>query len=504
MRYFLSFDTSKLSEESADVVVCGSGIGGLTTAIVLKELGVEPLILTRGIGNTYYSQGGIACALHPEDSPYLHILDTQRAGRGLCREDALRVLVEEGIQRLGDLKRWGVDFDPETTLEGGHSFPRVHKVKDYTGKAIYQALWERIKRLKVRVLMGELQEILGEERLEGLLYYEGSLRLIRTRALVLATGGAASMFLHTSNPVKVRGDALGIALRKGLNLLNPEFIQFHPTVVKNTSILLSEALRGEGGVLLDGKGERFVEELQPRDVVARAIYRKIREGSEVFLDMRPIKERGVNLRERFPTIYAMLKERGYDPEREPIPVTPASHYFIGGVEVNSYCKTTLEGLYAVGECACTGVHGANRLASNSLLEGVVFGYRTAYRVFHDLHTYKDLPKRNIRNVREGRQKPSYSFEDLRRLMWEACGLERKEEELTEALHTLKGWLEGWRGWKPTVENRQLLDISLVALATLSCALWRRESRGVHYRTDYPHERDEFRRESLYNLSLTPD
>ncbi|MFN3263322.1 MAG: FAD-binding protein, partial [Aquificaceae bacterium] len=267
MAYFLSFDTSKLPPETASVVVCGSGIGGLTTAIVLKELGVEPLILTRGIGNTYYSQGGIACAVHPQDSPYLHMLDTQRAGRGLCREDTLRVLVDEGIQRLADLRRWGVTFDEDTTIEGGHSFPRVYKVKDYTGKAIYDALLKKVRDMGIRVIMGELQEVLGEDKVEGILYYEGNLKLIKTSALVLATGGAASMFLHTSNPVKVRGDAMGIALRKGLTLLNAEFVQFHPTVVRNTNILISEAVRGEGAVLVDQKGERFVDELQPRDVV---------------------------------------------------------------------------------------------------------------------------------------------------------------------------------------------------------------------------------------------
>ncbi len=498
MLYFLDFDTSKLPTEKAHIVVCGSGIAGLTVAIVLKELGLDPVILTRGIGNTYYSQGGIACALHPKDSPYLHMLDTLRAGRGLCKEENLRILVDEGIQRLMDLKRWGVEFDEDTTIEGGHSFPRVYKVKDYTGRAIYEALWRRVKELNIRVLMGELQEILGEESVEGLIYYDGELKLIRTPVLVLATGGAASMFLHTSNPVKVRGDALGIALRKGLSLMNTEFVQFHPTVVKNTSILISEAVRGEGAIIVDQRGERFVDELKPRDEVARAIYKRIKEGQEVFIDLRSLVHKGVKLSERFPTIYSLLKERGYDPEREPIPITPASHYFIGGIEVDSYGRTAFPGLYAVGECACTGVHGANRLASNSLLEGVVFGYRTAYRICGDMAFLK-LKEGPVENKREGRMDPPFSFEDLRRLMWESCGLEREEGQLKEAVKRLKGWLEGWESWRPTVENRQLLDISLVALATLSCALWRRESRGVHYRTDYPYEREEFRRDSFYRL-----
>lgn len=500
MLHLLNFDTSKLPTERVEVLVCGSGIGGLTTAIVLKELGINPVILTRGIGNTYYSQGGIACALDPRDSPYLHMLDTQKAGRGLCKEETLRILVDEGIQRLADLKRWGVDFDKETTIEGGHSFPRVFKVKDYTGRAIYQALWKRVEALNIRVLMGELQEILGEDRVEGVIYYDGNLKFIRTPVLVLATGGAASIFLNTSNPVKVRGDAIGIALRRGVNLLNPEFVQFHPTVVKNTSILISEAVRGEGAILIDERGERFVDELQPRDIVARSIYKKIKEGGEVFIDLRRLEEKGIKLEERFPTIYTLLREKGYDPKREAIPITPAAHYFIGGIEVDSYGKTTFTGLYAVGECACTGVHGANRLASNSLLEGVVFGYRTAYRLYHDI-AFLSLSEKDFVHERKGKLKPPYSFEDLRRLMWESCGLERKDEDLKEALKKIRKWIEDWKDWEPTIENRQLFDISLVAFAMLNCALWRKESRGVHYRLDYPYEREEFRKDSLYCLEM---
>ncbi len=496
MGYFLNFDTHFLPSEKVDVVVCGSGIAGLTTAIVLKELGTDVLLLTRGIGNTYYSQGGIACALHPQDSAYLHMVDTQRAGRGLCRDEALRVLIEEGVQRMADLERWGVRFDPETTIEGGHSYPRVFKVGDYTGKAVYQALWRRAEELGIKVLMGELQEVLGKDQVQGILTYGDGLRFIRSKCLVLATGGAASMFLYTSNPVNVRGDALGIVMRKGVAIENPEFVQFHPTVVHNTSILVSEAVRGEGALLVDQKGERFVDELQPRDVVARAIYKKIKEGHRVFLDMRHLKEKGVDLQRRFPTVYRMLRERGYDPEREPIPVSPAAHYFIGGIKVDLWGRTSMEGLYAVGECACTGVHGANRLASNSLLEGLVFGYRTAVRVYHDLKFLR-FSDAEFKHQREGSLEPTYDFESLKRLMWEYCGLEREESGLTHAIETLRGWLSEWERWKATVENRQLLDISLTALATLSCALWRRESRGVHYRRDYTYERENYRRDSLF-------
>lgn len=501
MRYFLSFDTSRLPTEEADVLICGSGIGGLTTAIVLKELGLTPVLLTRGIGNTYYSQGGIAGAVHPSDSPYVHLLDTLRAGRYLNDEKATEILVNDGVLRIADLERWGVCFDREgdtyaTTTEGGHSFPRVLKVKDYTGREIYTKLLRRVEELKIPVVHGELQEVVGDDSLQGAIYaQEGKLRFVRTKALVLATGGAASMFRHTSNPSKVRGDGIGIAFRAGVSIKNPEFVQFHPTVLKGTNLLISEAVRGEGAHLVDSSMSRFVDELQPRDVVARAIFNVLKHGREVFLDLRPLIEKGIDLEKRFPTIMAFLKEKGIDPESEPVPVVPAAHYYIGGLEVDTFGRTSLKGLYAVGECTCTGVHGANRLASNSLLEGVVFGYRTAYRLFIDVKFLKKT-KANFRSSRDGNERPGFGFEDLRALMWDRVGLERREEDLLKAKHTLLRWKEAMERSEPTLENRQLYDILLVALATVEGAISRKESRGVHYRSDYPHEREVFRRDTL--------
>ncbi|RLJ71312.1 L-aspartate oxidase [Hydrogenivirga caldilitoris] len=503
MRYFLSFDTSRLPTEEADIVICGSGIGGLTAAIVLKELGLSPLLLTRGIGNTYYSQGGIAGALHPSDSPYVHLLDTLRAGRYLNDEKATEILVNDGVLRIADLERWGVNFDREgdayaTTTEGGHSFPRVLKVKDYTGREIYTKLLRKVEELSIPVLQGELQEILGEDTLQGLIYScEGRLRFIRAKALILATGGAASMFRHTSNPSKVRGDGIGIAFRAGASIKNPEFVQFHPTVLKGTNLLISEAVRGEGAYLIDSSGNRFVDELQPRDVVARAIFNVLKHNQEVFLDLRPLIGKGIDLKNRFPTIVSFLKERGIDPEREPIPVVPAAHYYIGGVEVDTSGRTSLAGLYAVGECTCTGVHGANRLASNSLLEGVVFGYRVAYRLYLDVKFLKKNSS-NFKNLRDAQGIPGFSFEELKALMWDKVGLERNEEELLKAKRTLLMWFESLKRAEPSVENRQLFDILLVALATVEGALSRKESRGVHYRSDYPYEREVFRRDTLVN------
>jgi L-aspartate oxidase len=501
MRYFLEFDTSRLPEDHAQVLVCGSGIAGLTTAIVLKELGLSPVLLTRGIGNTYYSQGGIAGAVHPMDSPYVHLLDTLRAGRYLNNEKATEILVNDGICRIVDLERWGVNFDKEkgayaTTTEGGHSFPRVLKVKDYTGREIYTKLLKRLETLKIPIVQGELQEIVGEESVQGVIYTkEDSLHFIRTSALVLATGGAASMFKYTSNPSKVRGDGIGVAFRSGVPVKNPEFVQFHPTVLEGTNLLISEAVRGEGAHLVDSSGKRFVDELQPRDVVARAIFNILKHGGKVFLDLKPLIDKGISLEERFPTVLSFVREKGIDPTREFIPVVPAAHYYIGGLEVDTFGRTAVEGLYAVGECACTGVHGANRLASNSLLEGVVFGYRTAYRVYVDLRFLRRSGA-NFKNTVNGSKEPPFTFGQLRNLMWSKVGLERKEDELLKAKHILDGWFEGMKKVSPTPVNRQLLDILLVARATVEGALSRRESRGVHWRSDFPYEREVFRRDTI--------
>ncbi len=502
MNYFLAFDTSLLPEEETEVLVCGSGIGGLATAIYLRELGLNPVVLTRGVGNTYFSQGGIAGAVLPDDSPYLHYCDTLRAGRYLNHEINTKILTYEGLLRVLDLERWGVRFDRrggfyDTTIEGGHSKPRVLKVKDYTGREIYTKLFARVEELRIPVVEGELQEVLVEENtVQGVLClvnYE--LRFFRTSQVVLATGGAASMYYHTSNPKKVRGDGIGIAFRVGAVVKNPEFVQFHPTVLRDSNLLISEAVRGEGAILINDRGERFVNELLPRDEVARAIFGQMKQGREVFLDLRPVARKGVKLEERFPTIYGYIKETGYDPYEEPVPVNPAAHYYIGGVEVDDRGRTSVQGLYAVGECSCTGVHGANRLASNSLLEGIVFGYRTAYQVLLDRSLLRKS-RSPFKNSREGKKEPTFSVEELKKLMWLKAGLERDENSLREARDKILGWLKDSFFWKPSTENRQLHDILLVAFCTVEGALTRRESRGVHFRKDFPHEREVYRRDTL--------
>jgi L-aspartate oxidase (EC 1.4.3.16) len=315
----------------------------------------------------------------------------------------------------------------------------------------------------------------------------------KSRFLVLATGGAASMYSHTSNPLKTRADVIGIALRRGFLIENPEFVQFHPTVFENTNLLISEAVRGEGAILVNQNNERFVNELEPRDVVARAIYREMLKGNKVYLDMRNLK---VDIKTRFPTIYNFLIEHGLDPYKDLVPITPAAHYYIGGIRTDENGETTVDGVYATGEVASTRVHGANRLASNSLLEGVVFGYRAAYSIALSKRSFKLLKAKNQRSTAKDTDCQQY-FETIKNTMWQYAGLERTEEGLLYAIKKIREIIKFCIEAKPTKKNKIIFDVSLSAYATLQGALKRRESRGCHFRSDFPYEKDEYR----YNTKI---
>jgi len=499
--YYIEFDTDFIPNKEADVVVIGSGIAGLFCAITLKNLNLNPILITRGIGNTYYSQGGIAAVTSKEDSTTWHVLDTLRAGRNLGDVKNIEILAQEGPNRIVDLELYGVQFDKkenkefETTIEGGHSYKRVLKVKDYTGKAIYEALLQKAKDLNINIIEGELLEIITEDNslIGCIIEQDNELTFWRMKYLVLATGGTASMYSHTSNPLKTRADVIGLSLRHGFLLENTEFIQFHPTVFKNTNLLISEAVRGEGALLVNQNNERFINELEPRDVVARAIYRQMLQGNEVYLDMRNLK---VDIKTRFPTIYNFLIEHGLDPQKDLIPITPAAHYYIGGIRTDENGETTVDGVYAIGEVASTRVHGANRLASNSLLEGVVFGYRAAYSIALSKRGFKLLKAKNQRSFKNDTDCQT-QFEDIKNLMWQYAGLEREEKGLLFAIKKVKDIVKLCLEAKPTKKNKVVFDVALSAYATLQGALKRRESRGAHFRTDFPHEKDEYR----YNTKI---
>ncbi|MBV8480274.1 MAG: FAD-binding protein [Actinobacteria bacterium] len=415
---------------SPDVVIVGAGVAGLTAALAAADAGGAVLVRATGIdsSNSWAAQGGVAAAVGPDDDPALHAADTLAAGRGLCRESAVELLTEEAPDRIGDLVRLGVEFDHGLAREGGHSHSRVvHAGGAETGRRIAEVL---VARVREHPNVG-----IERERVDSLSQLSG-------HSVVLATGGYAALWQRTTNPRGAVGDGLLLAHAAGAELADLELVQFHPTALRDDGFLLSEALRGAGATLLDEDGERFTDELAPRDVVARAIAAR----QSASLDLRGIE------RDRYPSLMATLERAGYDPADEPIPVSPAAHYAIGGVATDLDGRTTVPGLYAAGECACTGVHGANRLASNSLLECLVFGRRAGVAALDGPALVSDAS-------------PIPGSADAGAALWEDAGLIRNAAGLT-----------------------RLLDSpSPLARLVARGALARTESRGVHFREDYPVE-----------------
>lgn len=501
--------------DRTDFIVIGSGIAGLRAAIALAEAGRVTVLTKDRIveSNTEYAQGGIAAALSEDDDAWLHFQDTIEAGAGLCDEEAVGVLVEEGPRYILELIEHGAEFDREggrlaMTREGAHSRRRIlHARGDATGHEIVRALlsWSR-QFQNVEYLQHAYTQslIVRDGRCVGVTFVDpgsGQVRALYARAVVLATGGAGQLYLRTTNPEVATGDGHAMAYRAGAVMADMEFVQFHPTALALAGapcFLLSEALRGEGAILRNVCGERFMlrydqrAELAPRDVTSRAIYFEMRRtrAPHVYLDLSHLDRSFV--RARFPKIYSTCLLYDLDITRDLIPVSPAAHYFMGGVRTDTWGRTSIAGLYAAGEVACTGVHGANRLASNSLLEGLVFGARAG-----------EAARMEAPETIETAEPPDWDFgheadhsiqEDVRsevkRIMWEKVGIVRSEAGLKEALAQLD-----------QIAARPLSTRSwnFVTLARLvaEAALWRRESRGAHYREDYP-ERDDarFKRHTL--------
>ena len=489
-------------------LVVGSGVAGLHTAWRASEQGNVLLLTKRSLFDsaTSYAQGGIAAALGAGDSPSLHRRDTLAAGAALCDAAAVQVLVEEGPARVRELQAAGARFDlePETGKlqlgrEAAHSRKRiVHAHGDQTGAEVARTLVNRVRRSKgIRVL--------EKARVLDLILHRGmcvgvraSVRGVATEIIadvtVLATGGCGQVYRYTTNPVVATGDGFAIAHRAGARLTDMEFVQFHPTALdtpENPLALISEAVRGEGATLVNDRGVRFMKkvhrlaELAPRDVVARAIFRQQRAGRIVFLDARKLARSFVR---RFPGIFALCRARGIDPRSDLIPVTPAAHYMMGGVVTDLRGRSSLKRLYAVGEVSRTGVHGANRLASNSLLEGLVF----AERVARDMVTVKELeslPRAGTWSVPllEDRGAAQVAADTTRELMWREVGVIRSAVGLREARAQLKD-LEA-RLPSGATEERNLIQ---TARLIVEAALRRRESRGGHYRSDYPRARKTWR------------
>lgn len=506
----------------ADFAVIGGGIAGLRALADLPGA-ADVLLLTKAgpaESNTGYAQGGIAAAIGPDDSPALHHADTLAAGAGLCDAHAVDVLVSEGPRYVLELVEWGTPFDREDgrlalAREGAHSVARVLHVRDVTGREIARTLWRRVAGtagLRVVHDACATRLIVEDGVCCGVRFVaaDGTPSEVRCRAVLLATGGAGQVFRETTNPGIATGDGLAMAWHAGARVADLEFVQFHPTVLSVPGMprfLLSEALRGEGAWLLNGAGERFLQgddrgaELGARDVVATAIVREQeRTGGPVFLSLAHLD--ADHVRSRFPTIASVCRTAGLDLARDRLPVSPAAHYMCGGVVSDLDGRTTVPGLFAAGEVACTGVHGANRLASNSLLEGLVFGARAAAAMQEPLREgsvpglvdaadYRDSDSAEAEAGGAVEPGPSEGAVDVPSLMWRHAGLHRDRAGLRRALSVLAGAGGAGAGQAAPVsaETCRSMSLQTVAWLVLRAALRRTESRGTHRRADFP-ERDE--------------
>ncbi len=529
--YLVSRGGAEVSYRTYDVLVIGGGIAGLTAAVGAARKWNVALLTKSTLDdtNTFLAQGGIAAALGPFDSPELHLQDTLTAGCGLCDEEAVRILVEEGPARVRELEHLGTKFDRREgklilAAEGAHSVPRVVRAGgDATGSVVASALVEAmVSGSRVDLHEGEFViDLLTDAGVcVGALSSgpDGNLTVHYARAVILACGGAGQVFSRTTNPDVATGDGHAMAYRAGAVLRDMEFMQFHPTALhsdENPSLLLTEALRGEGALLLDGRGQRFMvgahprEELAPRDVVVRRMRAVMdAEGTDhVYLDARHL---GCDfLRQRFPTVFTGLSSRGFDLCTELIPVSPASHYYIGGVATDLWGKTSLPGLYSCGENAATGVHGANRLASNSLLEGLVFGDR----IVRDLNRYLAKPPEAVRRIRlelspeewegNGPQATTAARARLGRTVLGSCGIVRDEAGLAQAEVDLAEMLAALSPPARRVDEMELFNLLTVANLMIQAAATRAESRGVHLRSDFPTS-DDVRWKRHVTLRYDPD
>jgi L-aspartate oxidase len=523
--------------QTDDFLIIGSGVAGLFCALRLAEKGTVSIVTKRGRSdtNTNLAQGGIAAVLSPDDSLDLHKHDTLSCGAGLCRDDVVDLVVRAAPERIHDLVRMGVDFTKEGERfslgrEGGHSAKRIVHCKDFTGQAIQNVLGQlAIAHPNIRFFQNHMAVGLIEarhlERGEGaektiygayiLDVDAGRIDAFVARRTILATGGAGKVYLYTSNPDVATGDGIALAYRAGARVANLEFVQFHPTCLYHpdaTSFLLSETLRGEGGILRRADGHAFMSrydqrrDLAPRDIVARAIDHEMKTtGAKcVYLDMTHLDAE--RTRERFPRIHAKCLELGLDITRVPISVVPATHYFCGGVDVDTFGRTSLDRLLALGEVSHTGLHGANRLASNSLLEAVVYAERASSMLICD----NTLHKASLVSPKpwdEGPAEPlrdsviiDHDWDEARRVMWDYVGIVRNDRRLEiglQRIQQLKETIESLY-WECRL-NQDLLELRNVILVgelVIRSAQMRKESRGLHYTESYPERDDRYRRDTV--------
>lgn len=514
--------------DSYDYIVVGSGIAGLYTALLARQHG-SVLLLTKGKiddCNTRYAQGGIAAAIGSNDSTELHLKDTLKAGAGLCDRQMVRILVDEALNRIADLVNFGVPFDTTEgeialTREAAHSVSRiVHAGGDTTGIHIEETLSHKLLDSDIELKQNCLAvEILAhDECVEGLKALDlekNKDKEYRCRFLILATGGDGQLFTVTTNSEVATGDGVALAYRAGAEIVDMEFIQFHPTAIHLPGVapfLISEAVRGEGGILRNAAGHRFMPDyaaegdLASRDIVSRSILTEMtKEGrDEVYLDVTHLPEALITT--RFPQIYRFCLDKGLDITRELIPVAPAAHYMIGGIKVDSWGKSSIRNLFVAGEVACTGVHGANRLASNSLLEVPVFAKRIIEKTVSQDRRLKEnrkiqgkdtynLAKRAV--DRKTKSKPG--LKAIKQLMWQKVGIVRDRQGLKEAADTLAAWQSSL----PEARDRascELESLILTGRLVTEAALIREESRGVHYRSDFPESLPKWQKHIIFNVA----
>lgn len=514
----------------ADFVVMGAGVAGLRAAMELATQGTVLVVTKEAVAesNTHYAQGGIAVALGGTQDVALHLKDTIGAGDGLVSKQAAEVLVAEGPRRVEELIEWGARFDADhgallKTREAAHSVARIlHADGDATGAEISRSL-AAVARANRAIRFCEWTTVTGlvvvDGQIRGVDYLDRDhvASRVAARGVLIASGGAGQVYSDTTNPAVATGDGIALAAQAGAELADMEFYQFHPTALYLRGaprFLLSEALRGEGAHLRNDRGERFMEryhsllELAPRDVVARAVAREgmgapgDAEGRAVYLDMRHVI--GMDLHKRFPGISGLLAKYGLDLHRDLIPIRPAAHYLMGGIRTDVDGRTSVRGLYAAGEAACTGVHGANRLASNSLLEGLVFGARAAKAMLADgpLSVVELAPSASTNANGTEDERVDALVERLQRAMWEHAGLLRDEDSLRAAQAELAGCRASVARMTQEGEGGRRLNeaksLCIVAESILKSGLARTESRGAHYRSDFPQRDDErFRKHSIF-------
>lgn len=516
-------------QKSFDILIIGSGAAGLSLAIRLAEH-AQIAVLSKfalASGSTYYAQGGISAVLDAQDSIESHIEDTLNAGAGLCDPEIVKLTVAQGKKSIAWLSQQGVAFterenkNGKTELhlnqEGGHSHRRIVHTNDATGKAVSLSLAEKARQHPNIELFENHNAIdlitasklgIPEQRVLGAYVLDtqaNQVKSIAARKVILATGGANKVYLYSTNPNISTGDGIALSWRAGCRIANMEFMQFHPTCLYHSdaqSFLISEAVRGEGGKLILPDGSTFMhkfdprEDLAPRDIVARAIDHEIKKrGIDcVYLD---ISHKPLNfIKQHFPTIYKQCLEFGIDITKQPIPVVPAAHYTCGGVLTDSYARTDIPGLYAVGEVACTGLHGANRMASNSLLECLVFAQRASMDILKSLPDPDapyppDLPDWDESKVSDSDEEVvvAHNWDEIRRFMWDYVGIVRTDKRLERAMHRIellkKEIAEYYGNFRVTSDLLELRSLVIVAELIVRCAQLRKESRGLHYNLDYP-------------------